>query len=136
MAEIPAATLQVLRDSVFFVDPVPYVWLRASSVREPERHLIVIRDDRETTVVTQKANLDCLVVEERNPDDWHLLSIDCANPFYCVGFLGAITGAMAQAGVDVLALSTYTRDYVFAKREDLDRARAALRAFGMAERQG
>lgn len=131
---VPETTRQVLRDSTFAVDPEPWVWVRANRVERPELHLIVIRDDRETTVVTREASLRHVEVAERNKDDWHLLSIDCANPFYCVGFLSAITTPMAQAGIDVLALSTFTRDYVFVKRADIDRARATLLATGMKER--
>ena len=133
-SDIPESTRQILRDSTFCVDEEPWIWLRATRVDRPELHLVVIRDDKETTVVTREACLRHLEVAERNRDEWHLLSIDCANPFYCVGFLSAITTPMALAGIDVLALSTFTRDYVFVKRADLQRARDALLAVGMRER--
>lgn len=131
---IPESTLAVLRASTFRVDPEPFSWVSAGRVDHPERHLVVVRDDRETTVVTREAELVHVEVLDRNPDAWVLLAIDCANPFYCVGFLAAVTSPFAEAGLDVLALSTFTRDYVFVKAGEVERAREILRAVGVQER--
>ncbi len=131
--EIPPSTLDVLRRSSFRIEPEPYVWVRAGRVDRPERHLVVVRDIGETTVVTLGRNLDGVEVLERNRDLWLLLSIDCANPFYCVGFFAAITAALAVRGVDILVLSTFSRDHVFVKEGEREAAREALIEIGIRE---
>lgn len=91
---------------------------------------MVTRDEKETTVVTTPEHLADVDVIEVNPDRWLLLSIDCAHPFYCVGFIAKISAALSDAGVDILVVSTFTRDWVFIKEEDADRAANVLRAAG------
>ena len=110
---IPATTRQVLAASTYRVEPEPYLWVQVSTVRTPERHLLVCRDEREITVVTTAAGLEDLAVVAVNADRWVLFTIDCANPFYCVGFLAAIGNELVARGVDVLMASTFSRDLVF-----------------------
>jgi hypothetical protein len=107
-----------------------YVWASASAVRNPERHLMITRDEKETTVVTTPELLGDIDIIERNPDRWLLLSIDCAHPFYCVGFIARISAPLSEAGLDILVVSTFTRDWVFVKEEHADRAAAVLTAAG------
>ena len=89
---------------------------------------MISRDEKETTVVTE--HLEDLEVLEVNPDRWTLVSIDCSQPFYCVGFIARISGMISAAGLDLLVLSTFTRDWVFVKEEDAAKAAEVLRAAG------
>jgi Uncharacterized conserved protein len=54
-------------------------------------------------------------------------------PFEGVGFIAAITGAVAKKGVNVLALSAYSCDYLLVKDEDVGKARDAIAGLGMKE---
>ncbi|HWW62298.1 MAG TPA: ACT domain-containing protein [Thermoanaerobaculia bacterium] len=110
-----------------------YLYVRASAVRNPESHLMVTRDDRELTVVTTEEQLEDVDVIERNPDRWTLLTIDCANPFYCVGFIAKISARLSAAGIDILVVSTFSRDWVMVKDEDADLAATLLREIGFHE---
>ncbi|MEO8380962.1 MAG: ACT domain-containing protein [Acidobacteriota bacterium] len=107
-----------------------YVWASARTVRHPEKHLMVTRDEKEITVVTAPEHLGDVDVIELNPDRWLLLSIDCAHPFYCVGFIARISDPLSAAGIDILVVSTFTRDWVFVKEEDAVRAAQVLTAAG------
>ena len=111
-----------------------YVFCSASAVRNPEKHLMVARDEKEITVVTTEENLADIDVVERNRDRWLLLSIDCDSPFYCVGFIARISAPLSEAGLDILVVSTFTRDWVFVKEEDGARAADVLRGAGFEER--
>ena len=91
---------------------------------------MVTRDEKEITVVTTPDNLGDLDVIELNPDRWQLLSIDCANPFYCVGFLARVSTPMSAAGLDILVISTFTRDWVFVKEAEAATAATILVAAG------
>lgn len=127
---IPASTTDVLARSTFRRAGV-FTWARASRVGDPTRHLLVIRDERETTVVTRDEALSDLDVIATNPDRWLLLAIDCASPFYCVGFVAKISSSLTAAGLDILFTSTFSRDLVFVKESEADRAEQALLAAGL-----
>jgi hypothetical protein len=131
---IPESTEAVIRDSTFRFEDGSFVYVRARGVVAPEGHLMVVTDDRETTVVTRPERLDTLDVLETNPDRWVLCTIDCAHPFYCVGFIATISAHLCERGIDVLVVSTFSRDLVFVKESERARARDAMLAAGFAER--
>src|SRR6187399_311380 len=89
-----------------------YVYVRAGEVRHPELHLMVTRDELETTVVTTEELLVHVEVLERNRETWVLLVFDPPVPFYCVGFLARISAALAAGNIDILMVSTFSRDWV------------------------
>ena len=91
---------------------------------------MITRDDKETTVVTSPDHLGDVDVIEVNPDRWTLITVDCANPFYCVGFIAKISAALSGAGMDILVVSTFSCDWVFVKEDDGPRAAGLLRAEG------
>ncbi|MCU0243554.1 MAG: ACT domain-containing protein [Acidobacteria bacterium] len=55
-------------------------------------------------------------------------------PFSLIGFMAAVSGALAEAGVSLFAVSAYTTDHVFVKDAKLDVAVKALEKLGMAVR--
>jgi len=126
---IPESTEQVIADSTFRFEGT-FRYVSARGVRNPERHLMIARDVREMTVVTTEDQLGDVDVIEMNADRWLLLAIDCANPFYCVGFIAKISAALSGAGLDILVISTFSCDWVFVKEDDGDRAAGVLRGLG------
>jgi hypothetical protein len=130
--ELPAETIDLIARSTFRRAGT-YLYVRASAVREPQQHLMVTHDDRETTVVTTEDLLQHVDVIEVNRDRWVLFTIDCANPFYCVGFLAKISAVLSGAGIDILVVSTFSRDWVLVKESDADRAAELLRETGFQE---
>lgn len=110
-----------------------YRFVSARSIGHPEKHLMITRDTYETTVVTKEEDLGDVDVLDMNADRWLLLAIDCASPFYCVGFLARISAALSGAGMDILVVSTFSCDWVFVKEDDGPRAAALLRAEGFRE---
>jgi hypothetical protein len=126
---IPESTQQVIADSTFRFEGT-YRYVSARAVLHPDRHLMITRDAREITVVTTEDALDDVEVLAMNADRWLLLAIDCANPFYCVGFIAKISAALSGAGMDILVVSTFSCDWIFVKEEDGPRAASLLRALG------
>lgn len=55
-------------------------------------------------------------------------------PFEGVGFIAAIAGAVAKKGVNILAVSAYSCDYLLVKDEDVEPAREAIASLGMKEK--
>jgi uncharacterized protein len=88
-----------------------------SATRTPDELSIIVADTR------VPRNVKC----ER---DWRLLKVKGPLDFNQVGIISGLSGALADAGVSIFALSTYDTDYVMVKQGDFDRAVAALRQAG------
>jgi hypothetical protein len=59
---------------------------------------------------------------------YRVISFDLDLPADLVGFLAALTEALAEAEAPVLAVCGYARDHLLVREDDLDRATAAIRA--------
>ena len=82
------------------------------------------------TVVTRVENVATLDVIERNKDVYRLIVLQVAVPFYSVGFLAAVTDAIAKEGINVLIVSTYSKDYLLIEEGCAERVRAVLVKLG------
>ena len=131
---IPATTQAVIAGSDFYLESDCYYFVDASAVGDASLHRLICRDDKEMTVVTTQSGLADLVIKSQNQDQWRLLVINCANPFYCVGFLQSIAAAMTSVGIDILLVSTFSRDYVFVKNSQCDMAVHTLCGIGFVKR--
>ncbi len=67
---------------------------------------------------------------EAREDGWRAFRVEGVLDFSLVGILAGLTGALAESGVSVFAVSTYNTDYLLVREEQLDRARAALSRAG------
>jgi hypothetical protein len=90
---------------------------------------MVACDADETTVIAEEAQLPALAPREAD-GDYRLLEIRVATPFEAVGFLAAVSAALANAGINILIVSTYSKDYVLLKDESAARGLEALAAAG------
>uniref|UniRef100_A0A832HZH4 ACT domain-containing protein n=1 Tax=Eiseniibacteriota bacterium TaxID=2212470 RepID=A0A832HZH4_UNCEI len=66
-------------------------------------------------------------VWERANRGWRAFQLQGPVPFETVGVVARISGTLADAGVPVFVLSTWTTDYVLVKEESAARAVEALR---------
>lgn len=130
---LPDSTRAVIAGSRFRLLPQPVRYARVAAVCAAERHLMVVRDDREITLVSDEAGLALEAPLEVNPDRWALFQVDCANPFYCVGFIAHAASLLAAHGLDVLVVSTFSRDYFMVLDAERERVRHLLLEVGFAE---
>jgi len=96
--------------------------------------LAVIKDDRETTCVVEESKLRAqkfLGIE----GDWRMITFDMLLPFSLVGFLAGVSGALAEAGISIFSISSYSTDHVFVKNRDLEKAVKTLEKLGMSVRR-
>jgi hypothetical protein len=94
----------------------------------------VIKDDRETTCIIEEAKLGAqkfLGFE----GDWRMITFDMVLPLSLVGFFAAVSGALAEAGVNIFTVSAYTTDHVFVKHQKLETAIKALEKLGLTIRR-
>jgi hypothetical protein len=87
----------------------------------------ITRSADELSVVCRQETVPEGIRAER---DWICLRVSDNVPFSVVGLLASLTGAMAEAGVSVFAISTFDTDYVLVKQKDLAAAVEALRGQG------
>lgn len=88
---------------------------------------MVSKDKDEITVVTKSKNLQYLDLVERNKEDYTLIALNVSVPFYSVGFLAAVSDAIAKAGMNILIISTYSKDYILVKESCKAEAVAVLK---------
>lgn len=65
-------------------------------------------------------------------DGWRAFRIEGVLDFSLTGILAGISGALADAGIGIFAVSTYNTDYILVKAEALDAALDALASAGYA----
>ncbi len=104
--------------------------LNAPSV---DKHFMVSKDADEVTVVTKEENLPELDIKERNKDFYRLIALNVSIPFYSVGFLATISQAIAEQGMNILIVSTYSKDYIMVKDDKLEKAKSVLMGLGFKE---
>lgn len=112
----------------------PETYAIVKTTRALAGSLAVIRDDRETTCIIDESKLGrqkFLGFE----GDWRMITFDMVLPLSLVGFFAAVSGALAEAGVNLFTVSAYTTDHVFVKAPKLETAIRALEKLGMTVRR-
>ncbi|MEI6775138.1 MAG: ACT domain-containing protein [bacterium] len=90
---------------------------------------MISKDDDEITIVTKESNVAAVDFSEETK--WFkLFEIKPHMPFLTVGFIATITQAIADKGLNVLVVSTYSKDYILIKDEDSTKAIEALKGLG------
>jgi hypothetical protein len=62
-----------------------------------------------------------------------VITFDLDLPDDLVGFLAAVSRALAEAGVPILAICGYTKDHVMVREEHVERALAAIESLANAQ---
>ncbi len=100
----------------------------ASSVDFTREFVFFAKTDEELSLVceTECVPSDCIAHEP----GWRAFKVEGVLDFGMVGVLAKISGALAEAGVSLFAVSTYNTDYIFVKENNLDKATASLQSAG------
>ncbi len=94
---------------------------------EAEQFVTISRTREELSIVAvQSAIPDGL----RSARDYRAFRVRGTLPMHLVGILAGIAGPLAEAGVSILAISTFDTDYVLVKSADLERSTRALAGAG------
>lgn len=120
----------IIKQSTFELQDGTFVYAKVKSLPDAKNHFLVSKDKDEITVVTLEENLNNLDLIERNKEDYKLIALNISVPFYAVGFLASVSNAIAKRGINLLIVSTYSKDYILIKKEKLEDARQALVELG------
>ena len=124
----------IIRQSTFKVENGIFVYTKVKTLPKVGNHFLVSQDRYEITVVTLEENLKELDLIERNKEEYKLIALNVSVPFYAVGFLATVSNAIAKRGMNILIVSTYSRDYILIKKEKLQEARQVLTSLGFQEK--
>ena len=95
-------------------------------------------DDMEASLVLPWRTWQALAADlpqARDAGPYRLLTFDIVLGLGLVGYLAAVTAALAERGICVYALSAYSRDHLLIRAEEADIARQALAEIVEAARQ-
>lgn len=125
--------VDIIKTSTFRVIDGLWLYAKVASAPNIEDCFLISKDDDEITVAFEESKKDKMDILETNKDARRLIEVRVSAPFYAVGFLAAITGAISKKGCNNLVVSTYSKDYVLVTDEQFDRAREALLELGFTE---
>ena len=120
---------EAISKSIATVMKGTYVYVKTDKLEKPDIHFMVSKDKDEITVVTEKANVEKLNALEI-VGDYKLIEFKPAVPFQTVGFLAKIAEVIANQGMNILIVSTFSKDYIMIKEELLEKGIQALKDTG------
>lgn len=123
---------KIIEQSSFEVQDGTYIYTKVAS-KPTTDHFIVSQDKDEITVITTDDKLGELDLVERNKDNYKLITLNVSIPFYSVGFLAIVSGAIAKEGMNILIVSTYSKDYILVREDRIEKAREVLSSLGFKE---
>lgn len=121
---------KIIKQSTFSIQEGRYVYTKVSKVPRMNNHFMVTQDADEITVVTKAENIAKLSILEKNKDYYRLIALNVSIPFYSVGFLATVSQAIAKEGMNILIVSTYSKDYILIKENKLQDAKSVLLKLG------
>lgn len=108
---------KIIQNSSYRVVSGSYIYAKVASAPKLSDCFLVSQDEDEISVVVEEKKYNTLDAIERNKDLYKLIELSVSVPFYAVGFLAAVTNAIADKGMNVLVISTYSKDYLLVRIE-------------------
>jgi hypothetical protein len=127
---------KIIRSSTTILHRGRYAYLQVKGKENLGEHFLVSQDKDEVTVITEEANVS--KVRYTKEVKWFkLIEVRIAAEFTktdywakLLGFWATVTGAIADAGLNILTVSTFSKDYMLIREEKIDIAVAALKKLG------
>ena len=128
--QLAGTTFQVMAGLYSVIKVIDPEWVY-NNIRELD-YFALIRDKahNELTLIVEQGGL-LPVGSELLHCDYQIIRFNLLQPFEGVGFIAAVSKAVAARGVNILALSAYSFDYVMVKHRDIDAASAGLLSAGL-----
>lgn len=126
---------EIIKQSSFTVHNGNFVYTKVNKAPLVDNHFLVSKDNDEITVVTTENHLKDLDLVEKNKDLYKLIELKVSVPFYAVGFLATVSSAIAKEGMNILIVSTYSKDYILVRTEHEQKAFDALLSLGFTKHE-
>jgi hypothetical protein len=95
----------------------------------PDAPFLVFYDGREVTLLLEENDwqrIRHVVRDARFEPGFRLVTLDVELPWNVVGYLARVTQVLAASGIPVGALSSFSRDHLLIKQDDLARTLRVL----------
>lgn len=120
---------KIIRNSTYSVSKDLYSIAKVSKRNETDNYFFISVDEIEITVIYNQRNKIKNILDEKN--NYKLIGINVAIPFYSPGFIAKITKNLAKHSISVLVVSTFSRDYFIVHKSDLKQAIKVLNKLGI-----
>ncbi|MBI1888976.1 MAG: ACT domain-containing protein [Candidatus Spechtbacteria bacterium] len=111
-----------------------YVWKEKFAVAKTKSQIqgafATIVDKNEITTICERSILPAKDIIDVGEDDWRIITFAMLLPMDLVGFIAKISGAIAEEGISILYVSSYSTDHLLVQEKDLEKAIAKLRKLG------
>ncbi len=90
---------------------------------------MIFKDKFETTLLLDEIDFGTIrhaIRDAKKQGNFRLLTFDIELDFSVVGFLAEVARILAEAGISIIALSSFSRDHLLVKQEDLAKALKVL----------
>jgi hypothetical protein len=122
----------------YFKDGKVYIWKETFAVIKAKgthpRAFANICDKTEITVIIDETQYHPEEVLEVEPG-WKIITFDMVLPFGLVGFMARVSGALAEAGISLFAISAFSTDHILVKKENLSTSIDILENMGFSVSQ-
>lgn len=119
---------EIIKSSKVVIHRGRYAYLRAQET-VINNHFLISKDKDEVTVVTEEKNVP-KVKYDKNVKWFKLIEIKTSSPFLAKGLLAKVTKTIADEDLNVLVVSTFSKDYVLVREAAYEVAVEALRKIG------
>jgi len=117
---------KIISTSQVVTHPGRFAYLKAREMTG--KFFMATQDEDEITLVVEEKDLTQDYTESVK---WFsLIEIRVSIPFISKGFLAKVTQAIAKAGLNILVVSTFSKDYILVREESKDNAISALKELG------
>ena len=131
MNEISPALRKTINSSPFVLHPQRYTVLQVQKCSNPQPHFLVTHEAEEVTVITTEKQRGLLQAEILQEQVWfQLIEFKMSTPFETPGFLAAIASKLASRHLNILMVSTFSKDWLLLKEENLEAGLSGLHELG------
>lgn len=100
-----------------------YVWNEKFAVVKSKKPLsntfAIIKDKNEITCVVNQSKIKNNKNIIKSDKDWRILTFDTTLPFELVGFIAKISKVLAEEGISIFVISSYSTDHILIKNKNL-----------------
>ncbi len=126
---VDAELKRIIKASHVVIHPGRYAYLRVSEIKPGTSYFAATKDEDEFTVIAEER--DAVKIKFEEAVKWFkLVEVKVSKPFVAKGFLAAITGAISDKGLNVLVVSTFSKDYMLVREEGIGQAIKSLKELG------
>lgn len=119
---------EIIKTSEVIIHEGRYAYLKAKEKPKGE-HFMISQDKDEITVITEEKRIS--EIENDDSVKWFkLIEIKVSAPFIAKGFLAKVTKTIADKDLNVLMVSTFSKDYALVREETSKIAINALKEAG------